>query len=540
MFSCPNCGGNVTFDIASQQLACGYCHEKFSPYAFDSKTDDAAETVSRENDYEVTVFTCPQCGGEILSTDNAAAGFCSFCGASTILYSRISREKRPNYIIPFQKTKEDCKQSYASLMKKAIFAPKELKDPKYIDSFRGIYMPYWAFYITQKGELNLPASKEYRRGNYIYTDHYRLHGELDSYYKGLSYDASSSFADNISEALAPYDLKGMKAFTPAYLSGFYADTADVAPSVYQQEAEITAYDQTAAQLRNIPQYSGCHIKGIGSGSSPASLFTKTAQVDSTMFPVWFMSYRNGDRVAYVTVNGQTGKVVADLPIDPKKYALSSLLLAIPLFVLFALFLTLLPSRLLTLSAVLALVTSIICTAELRSIARRDSGTEDRGRLYRDNPGKLSGVNGKRKSKAQQRPRRSGLGWARMIIFVYVLLISGCVLLPLISDAIALSFSLIVWVIVMIAMAAVLFTGFRQLNDIPGRYSLAGPVTACIAVAAGGIVTLLNPVSDLWYYGGAIFGLLAVILSIRDIIRYYNVLSTRRLPQFDKQGGDDRA
>lgn len=80
-------------------------------------------------------------------------------GASTILYSRISHEKRPNYIIPFQKTKEQCKEAYARRMKHSIFAPKELRDPSYIDSFRGIYMPYWAFYISQKGSLSLDGKR---------------------------------------------------------------------------------------------------------------------------------------------------------------------------------------------------------------------------------------------------------------------------------------------------------------------------------------------------------------------------------------------
>ena len=213
MLSCPNCGGNLKFDIPSQQLSCEHCHTLFDPYDFDGKTSDAEESKTFDGDYEVTIFTCPQCGGEILSTDNAAAGFCSFCGASTILYSRISHEKRPNYIIPFQKTKEQCKEAYARRMKHSIFAPKELRDPSYIDSFRGIYMPYWAFYISQKGSLSLDGKKTSRRGDYIITDHYALTGDLDAYYKGLSYDASSSFDDNISEELAPYNLKGMKAFT---------------------------------------------------------------------------------------------------------------------------------------------------------------------------------------------------------------------------------------------------------------------------------------------------------------------------------------
>ena len=163
MLSCPNCGGNLKFDIPSQQLSCEHCHTLFDPYDFDGKTSDAEESKTFDGDYEVTIFTCPQCGGEILSTDNAAAGFCSFCGASTILYSRISHEKRPNYIIPFQKTKEQCKEAYARRMKHSIFAPKELRDPSYIDSFRGIYMPYWAFYsprkvLSRSMEKRLPAA----------------------------------------------------------------------------------------------------------------------------------------------------------------------------------------------------------------------------------------------------------------------------------------------------------------------------------------------------------------------------------------------
>lgn len=101
MFACKNCGGNVKYDIASGQLACEYCHSLFDPYAYEDKTSDAE--VSK--DFDATIFTCPQCGGEIISTDNTAAGFCSFCGASTVLYSRISKEHRPDYIIPFQKQK---------------------------------------------------------------------------------------------------------------------------------------------------------------------------------------------------------------------------------------------------------------------------------------------------------------------------------------------------------------------------------------------------------------------------------------------------
>ncbi|MCI7242759.1 MAG: hypothetical protein MR549_02630 [Lachnobacterium sp.] len=474
MFSCPNCGGNLKFDIPSQQLSCEYCHELFNPYAFEDKKSDAEEEKSYESDYEVTIFTCPQCGGEILSTDNAAAGFCSFCGASTILYSRISHERRPNYIIPFQKSKEDCKNAYRNLMRRAIFAPKELKDPKYIDSFRGIYMPYWAYYVTQQGSFCVKGKKEYRRGDYIYKDYYNLSGNIDAYYKGLSYDASSSFADNISEQLAPYDVKGMKAFTPSFLSGFYADTADVAPSIYQGNAKTTAQAQTLQQIKNIPDFKSYDISA--SMGKNDSFHTETKEVDSTMFPVWFMSYRNKDRVAYITVNGQTGKLVADLPIDPKKYILGSIFLAMPIFLFLVAFITLLPSWLTGISMTLAIATIVLTSVELYKIKAKDSDANDRGKQY-------------------------------------IKEVSGAPVPPVTSSE-------------------------EQKEEPPKKKNARA--LCVIAAIVSLLILIINPVSDIFYYAGAIFCLVAVLISIIDVIRFYNVLSTRRLPQFDKQGGDDRA
>ena len=61
MYQCPGCGGRLVFDIPSQQLMCDHCSTKYDPYAI-SKEQDAEES----QEYDVTVFKCPNCGGEIL------------------------------------------------------------------------------------------------------------------------------------------------------------------------------------------------------------------------------------------------------------------------------------------------------------------------------------------------------------------------------------------------------------------------------------------------------------------------------------------
>lgn len=351
MYQCPSCGGGLVFDIPTQQLSCEHCDSKFDPYEINKESD--AET---QQYYDVTVFTCPQCGGEIISSDNTAANFCSFCGASTILTSRLSKEKRPSYIIPFKKTKEDCKKQYLKTLRHAIFTPKELKSPAYIDEFRGIYMPYWAYHITHKGTVCLDCSRSHRQGDYICTDHYKLYGDLNSSHKGISYDASSSFDDNISERIAPYDVKNMNHFTPSFLSGFYADTSDVDASIYQPDAIKIANQSTYTYIKNNTSlHSGVHFDTNTNLTN--KLHAKCEHVDTAMFPVWFLSYRNKDRVAYATVNGQTGKVSADLPVSIGKYLLGSIVLAIPIFILLNMLFTLRPTITLTITSILALLAS---------------------------------------------------------------------------------------------------------------------------------------------------------------------------------------
>ena len=282
MYDCPGCGGNLKFDIPTQRLKCGYCNNDYDPYQI-TKDKDGEE----QRDFEATIFTCPQCGGEILSTDNTAAGFCSFCGASTILTSRIVKEKKPNYIIPFQKTKEDCKREYQKLMRRFIYAPSGLKDPDKINGFRGIYMPYWVYFFSQKTSLKLKGSTSSRKGDYVYTRHYDLVGDLDAYYKGINFDGSSSFADNISESIAPYDVKHMKEFTPSILSGFYADTNDLGKELYNDDAKQIADDETLQFVKKNKEFSRYNM--TVPGNLTPSFNTKTESVDLAMFPVWFMS-----------------------------------------------------------------------------------------------------------------------------------------------------------------------------------------------------------------------------------------------------------
>ena len=253
------------------------------------------------------------------------------------------------------------------------------------------------------------------------------------------------------------------------------------------------------------------------------LNTVCAGIDNTMYPVWFMSYRNGDRVAYATVNGQTGKVVADMPVDGKRFLISSLILAVPIFILLNLFLTLRPTILLAICAILVLVSDWLYYSEIVDIRKRENNEDDKALQVK------SGKKGKKKKKSKD----SASDKFGMLVGVVVI---GC----LVGFAVESFGSVIIWVIA-VGGSLLLWSFIR--DDVKKKKELPthkGFTISLTVIALSALLALWNPVSDLWYYGGVVLNLGAVLYNLMDLIRNYNRLAMRKLPQFEKRGGDDNA
>ena len=552
MVQCPNCGGVLKFDIASQQMKCASCASLFNPYAF------GMNGAEESTEYDVTVFRCPQCGGEITSTDETAAGFCSYCGSPNVLESRVSREKRPEFIIPFKKTKKECETAFEKFIKKSVFAPKEYRQAGKADSFRGIYMPYWMYDMSQKGPINIPTSKSHRSGDYVITDHYRLSGGLDVSYKGVSYDASSSFADDISTQIAPYEVKDVVNFSPSFLSGFYADTADVASGVYEDAARDIAKESTYNYLRNKSPMSGQHFDE-SKGQVKNKIRTNIDATHSAMFPVWFMSYRNKGRVAYATVNGQTGKVKADVPISAGKCFALAAALAVGLFFVLNMFVSLTPDILAVVVGVIALFSTLMYSAEMKKIVSKENYDDDQGMLSKieeKRRARIAAQNGvadereklkdayQRDSKAKKQEKKEKTKASVFIMVIMALIVAPWVLTVAFGAVmVALDSPMMLGVIPAVLSLLAFFSVMKAHKNIkimkaPKKFPAS--VFSLISLAIITIVNFWDPPSDYIYYGAVIAAMVGIICNIADMIMSYNYLAMRPLPQFDMyKGGDDR-
>ena len=83
-----------------------------------------------------------------------------------------------------------------------------------------------------------------------------------------------------------------------------------------------------------------------------------------------------------------------------------------------------------------------------------------------------------------------------------------------------------------------FMGKKEKRKKPGAVLGRGFfVTAALSAAAilsAAVIGIVRPVSDVYYYAGGLLALGAVLFNMIEIIRNYNRLAMRRLPQFDKK------
>lgn len=337
---CKSCGSNLRYDIAQGKLRCAYCGHCFDPEDF----KDESPT------FDAVMYTCQSCGAELITADDSeATAFCSYCGSTSILTGRLEKIRKPDKILPFKITKEKVREIYLKKAKETFLAPKWLKEESCIDSFRAIYMPYWTYNVHAKGQIDRTDIVSHRNGSWIETSETSYStGEFDEDIAGWAHDASTAFADDISETIgfAEMNEKNYRPFCQGYLSGFYADMAEESQATYKEQAKKIAREKLESRA-----------KGEFTGEITVT------EGKLYYMPVWFMSMRHNGTLTYAAVNGYSGKIVADFPISTRGFLGIAGIAAAVISVLLSLILVLRPEPAFWIAFAIAAIGLLLCGKE---------------------------------------------------------------------------------------------------------------------------------------------------------------------------------
>ena len=528
---CPRCGGRVIFDIQHQYLQCSYCGATMPVETYSQ--NNAAQYSS--DTYNANLYTCRSCGAELVAPDEQTVAYCAYCGGEAFLNEKNTPMTRPQRIIPFRKSKDEAKRLFADKLKNKFYVPKTLKQAEFLDTFHGIYLPYWNIEARiPDHEIRLTGTRSYTQGKYDYKEDYAIEADVGGNVSGLTYDASAAFDDTIANEIAPFERRDERTFAEGYLAGFYSDRPTASPELYYDEAGQVVVESV---YKEVEQYTKkIHVQ------RPEQEEGRRAQIGMTdlrtsisLFPVWFLTWRKGDRVAYSVMNGQTGKMAMDIPVDRRKFfAVSALAAAAVFFLLTWLSGFIIPKTAAAISAVFLALSSFTLSRELKHIYIKENHIYD----YGDTTGTAR--------KKRRRTGGSALADAGKSINVSKVL-------PIVIFCVcafpSIGFTLLTGLVgsgkfVFLAMLGVqLFLSIsiiRKLSGVSRKTAVIPAILAPLVLTAGVLIFASNPAADYWYYGTAIGCLIAMVANCLSAINYFNYLTTRPVPNFFRREGANNA
>ena len=310
-YKCPNCGGIIEFDSATQSMKCPYCDSEFSVRDFDYKDD----FLNWKTDEGYHLYHCDSCGAELISDDTAASMKCPYCDNPVIITDRLSGEYKPDLIIPFKLDKNAAKTALSNHFKDKKLLPRVFSTDNHLDEIKGIYVPFWLF----DTEVNASANYEMKNTS-IWSDARLQYTETMVYnatrtgtlsFNNVPVDGSEKMDNTMMESLEPFDYSQLLPFKTAYLAGYMADKYDVNSN------------ETVDRIRQRVCSSACdYLDSTISGYDSIHRINQSAYLTNTkikyaLLPVWILNTTwHGKRYIFA-MNGQTGKFIGDLPIDNK-------------------------------------------------------------------------------------------------------------------------------------------------------------------------------------------------------------------------------
>lgn len=325
---CPNCASNLFFDAEHGACLCRNCGSVFDPESLDKV--GSFDFADYEKEYDGTIevrkedvsrveLVCNSCGAQIISDNNTAATFCAFCGSPALVTRRLSREFKPDYIIPFSFNKERAISLFEEYCSGIDHLPADFKEKSVLGKMTGIYVPAWI--ISSDVEVDLKGfGRSGKDVDYVHERNYvnssndsrrLVYGRVNFRLKDVPFDGEKNIPDRLMAAAEPFDFSALTEFRAEYLQGYFAEKYDELP-----------IDMTDVIYQRLDRYSleVCEKLDFGFDSFIPEIAGSTTKyrnqdIKYALLPVWFLNIEyEGIRYHYI-VNGQTGKVSGEFPYE---------------------------------------------------------------------------------------------------------------------------------------------------------------------------------------------------------------------------------
>ena len=252
-YPCPACGADLLYEPHDGFLSCSHCgHKEAIPTSAEQVEERSFEQYLQIRPDQLERLAanaldvkCQSCGATVTFTPPEVARQCDFCGVQIVAQAKSADPiLAPGGVLPFCITQPDATASLGQWLKSRWFAPNALKHFARPDSIHGVYLPFWtydtnttSYYTGERGEHYYVTETYYTtdaQGKQVaqtrqvrHTRWYPASGTVARWFDDVLVPATLSLPQNRLEALEPWDFAELKAYDPAFLSGFKAQRYQV-------------------------------------------------------------------------------------------------------------------------------------------------------------------------------------------------------------------------------------------------------------------------------------------------------------------------
>ena len=326
-YKCPCCDGAIEFDSQLQMMKCPYCGTEFEMEALQAYDTELNSQPQEDMSWDTTagqewtpgeseglrVYACQTCGGEIVADETTGATECPFCGNPVVMTGQFAGSLKPDLVIPFKVSKKQAIEALNKHYKGKALLPKVFKDQNHIKEVKGLYVPVWLFDTDADAIVRYKATqvRTWSDSQYNYTEtcHYSVLRGGGIGFENVPVDGSTKMDDTLMESIEPYHIEDAVDFQTAYLAGYLADKYDVDAG--------ESIDRANERIRrSTEQAFASTVVGYNTVTPVSSnIRLNNGRARYALYPVWILNTQwNGQKFTF-GINGQTGKIAGDLPMD---------------------------------------------------------------------------------------------------------------------------------------------------------------------------------------------------------------------------------
>ena len=341
-YKCPSCGAPLHYDAESGEMKCDYCGSSFPKediekiYEAENAEEKADDTVWNtaglsdnwgEGSEQLRMYVCPSCGAELITDETTAATSCPYCGNNAIIPGQLSGVAKPDYIIPFKTTKKEAIQALKEHYRGKILLPKAFKKENHVQEIKGIYVPFWMYSGEAEADCIYHTTRSITttEGDYrvTRTSHYHVRRKGSLSFSKVPVDASKKMPDDLMDSIEPFDYDEIKGFSLVYLPGFLADKYDESAEDCAARADERCRNSAIGAMR-------ASVFGYQTVVPIRErVYLRRGDVAYALLPVWLLTTQWRGKTYMFAMNGESGKMIGDLPINiPKAIGLAILIYAI--------------------------------------------------------------------------------------------------------------------------------------------------------------------------------------------------------------------